>query len=871
MLIRDCARIVMVSVVLLHSAAIAASESNGGGCSEKPQTVIIRIAVVDADSWEPVPGATVRLCEDGPAPDGRSAVSPVAKTNEAGLAVFAFDGSASEEGYRGPPAGQSINNSDSWLGPIDAIDLVGSAGITHPAYSSRELRLCRHSQSQIQPTPTDLPCERLSYYRPDEIWAMALAGCNVRLQVGARYLDLALIAGNSINATDLPGGRALPCETSFAATLEGNTRLPDAAPQTAHGWRIDFYEIPLQPKSHQKGPVPVLVRLVGNVSNSTVGALVSGAAGSNSSDPSAPQLSISLAAPSQGLADVDLRLEDARRSQLGVAVIKLTPEKAAQLWNLPEPMANAVSYGSLMVDAVAPGSPAAQAGIEPGYVFFSMSSTDSGSAGTLSKAQTFFQSESEYTQSVAQRSFKSDDEVVFWGFQFPQGYQCTDTDDLGRYRKRYTLQFESMSGDPEPQRAGNPSAAGSRPVAEAANPGSASPTMSLPSNARSQPGAAVPDRASVGALFPSLGASANGTPRRANSSSLGSSKNRATSRATPRHTPGSITKTSPLPSGGSTASGGPTVSATVPAIEPTARSQGQTYTPPAFSISGTEKRDFSDSGRASLSDFLSSPFQERPSSGTGPAEPNRNSDSWTDEEFAQRPIVDLGAVEMEFVLIPRGEFTRGSPETEQGRDNDEGPVQTIRIAKPFWMSKYEVTQEQYTAVMGRNPSSFKANDNPVDSVSWETAREFCRRLSRRYDRTFRLPTEAEWEHACRAGTQGRYSYGDDSDLAKLDEYAWYFNNSQGKTHPVGQKNPNGYGLYDMHGNVLEWCLDRYDARYYEVSPTTSPAGPAYGARYVVRGGSWNSSWKNCRSAARHAYEPRFQNYRIGLRIILEME
>ncbi|MFW6106656.1 MAG: SUMF1/EgtB/PvdO family nonheme iron enzyme, partial [bacterium] len=172
-----------------------------------------------------------------------------------------------------------------------------------------------------------------------------------------------------------------------------------------------------------------------------------------------------------------------------------------------------------------------------------------------------------------------------------------------------------------------------------------------------------------------------------------------------------------------------------------------------------------------------------------------------------------GGVTMDLVLIPAGEFMMGSPRAEDERYDNETQHE-VRITKPFYMSKTEVTQEQWERMMGENPADFKGAKNPVDSVSWNDCRDFAKKLSEQVDSlTFSLPTEAEWEYACRAGSTTKYCFGDSD--RELGNYAWYRPNSDGKTHPVGQKKPNAFGLYDMHGNLWEWCQDRYGADYYK--------------------------------------------------------
>ena len=181
---------------------------------------------------------------------------------------------------------------------------------------------------------------------------------------------------------------------------------------------------------------------------------------------------------------------------------------------------------------------------------------------------------------------------------------------------------------------------------------------------------------------------------------------------------------------------------------------------------------------------------------------------------------------MKMVLIRPGKFMMG-----EGTDQHE-----VTISKPFYMGVYEVTQAQYEAVMGTNPGYFKGTTNPVETVSWNDAVEFCKKLSEKTRQTFRLPTEAEWEYACRAGTQTAFSFGDDP--SALGDYAWWNGNSSDTPHPAGQKKPNAWGLYDMHGNVMEWCADWHGG--YPKGPATDPSGPAtsaLGAR-VLRGAPW---------------------------------
>ncbi|MGB2754096.1 MAG: formylglycine-generating enzyme family protein [Phycisphaerae bacterium] len=232
--------------------------------------------------------------------------------------------------------------------------------------------------------------------------------------------------------------------------------------------------------------------------------------------------------------------------------------------------------------------------------------------------------------------------------------------------------------------------------------------------------------------------------------------------------------------------------------------------------------------------------------------------------------LDLGGgVTMKLALIPAGKFMMGSPDSEQGRSKDEGPQHGVTLSKSFYMGVTEVTQAQYEAVMGTNPSHFQGATNPVEEVSWNDAREFCKKLSEKTRQAVRLPTEAEWEYACRAGTATAFSFGD-ADSA-LGDYAWYRANSGWKTHPVGQKKPNAWGLFDMHGNVLEWCTDLYGE--YPKGPVTDPSGSATGDRgyLVLRGGSWIRADAGAfRCANRSSNGPSVRDFNYGLRVVVSV-
>ena len=225
--------------------------------------------------------------------------------------------------------------------------------------------------------------------------------------------------------------------------------------------------------------------------------------------------------------------------------------------------------------------------------------------------------------------------------------------------------------------------------------------------------------------------------------------------------------------------------------------------------------------------------------------------------------LDLGGGgKMDFVLVPAGEFDMGSNDGPA----EEKPIHRVKISKPFYVAKYEVTQAQYEKVVGRNPSKFKGADLPVEQVSWEDAQVFCKAASKLTGRTARLPTEAEWEYACRAGTTTQFSAGQGE--AALGTVGWYDKNSGDATHPVGQKKANAWGLYDMHGNVPEWCEDWHVEQYYAASPAADPQGPEKRGFRVLRGGSWYNDAARCRSACRIGGAPG-SHVNSGFRVVVK--
>ena len=253
------------------------------------------------------------------------------------------------------------------------------------------------------------------------------------------------------------------------------------------------------------------------------------------------------------------------------------------------------------------------------------------------------------------------------------------------------------------------------------------------------------------------------------------------------------------------------------------------------------------------------------------------------ENSSQNPETYTNSIGMEFVQIPAGEFMMGSSSDEEGRNDNEGPVHKVTFEKPYYLEKYEVTQGQWNAVMGSNPSCFKGDDLPVENVSWNDAQEFIKKLNEMEGtEIYRLPSEAEWEYACRAGTTSSYFFGDNA--SKLGDYAWYNgfitsderNQNQGEilsnesTHQVGQKKPNPWGLYDMYGNVWEFCLDKYHSDYNDATSNGSALEDETSSMYVSRGSCWSDSAENCRSARRGSDFPDNRNNILGFRLLMEI-
>ncbi|MDR2825798.1 MAG: formylglycine-generating enzyme family protein [Deltaproteobacteria bacterium] len=230
------------------------------------------------------------------------------------------------------------------------------------------------------------------------------------------------------------------------------------------------------------------------------------------------------------------------------------------------------------------------------------------------------------------------------------------------------------------------------------------------------------------------------------------------------------------------------------------------------------------------------------------------------------------SIDMEFVLIPAGSFTWAKEVKESKNVFGETertviPERKVSISQPFYLGKYEVTQEQWYAVMGNNPAKFLGRKNPVEQVSWYNVQEFIQHLNQKEGHTrYRLPTEAEWEYAARAGTKTTYFFGNSE--TDLGRYALY-SNPGSTTQPVGQKQPNPWGLYDIYGNVWEWMQDWFGE--YPKKAVSDPRGPSSGSYRVNRGGGWNSNARHCRSAHRSKILPDYRLSNLGFRLVLSPE
>ena len=241
-----------------------------------------------------------------------------------------------------------------------------------------------------------------------------------------------------------------------------------------------------------------------------------------------------------------------------------------------------------------------------------------------------------------------------------------------------------------------------------------------------------------------------------------------------------------------------------------------------------------------------------------------------------RMVKTADGIEYAFRWCPPGEFMMGISTDGPGWDDDETPVHEVKLTKGFWLLETQVTQVMWSGVMGENPSCFKGDRNPVENVSWDDCQEFCRKLSQKLGQRVKLPTEAQWEYACRAGTTTPFNFGYtlNGDKANCDgrhPYP-YGTCAEGpylaKTSPVGSYESNAWGLYDMHGNVWEWCSDYYDGDYCSRSPTCDPENTTVSLYRVRRGGSWDYFAGDCRSAIRSFGEPGRPDKNRGLRVML---
>jgi formylglycine-generating enzyme required for sulfatase activity len=250
---------------------------------------------------------------------------------------------------------------------------------------------------------------------------------------------------------------------------------------------------------------------------------------------------------------------------------------------------------------------------------------------------------------------------------------------------------------------------------------------------------------------------------------------------------------------------------------------------------------------------------------------------WTARELWPAPAQAVtNSIGMTLIPMRAGEFLMGLPASEPKPFDEEGPQHRVRITRPFYLGMTEVTQSQWAAIMPTTPwhgqyDVKEGPDYPATYVTWDDAVAFCRELSRREGKTYRLPTEAEWEYACRAGTETHFSFGDDA--SELGEFAWYDANTvhvgEGYAHRVGQKRANPLGLHDMHGNVFEWCSDWYAADYYAKSPPEDPDGASGGSARISRGGYWNGPPVFCRTTFRNHLAPANFHPGYGFRVLLE--
>lgn len=278
---------------------------------------------------------------------------------------------------------------------------------------------------------------------------------------------------------------------------------------------------------------------------------------------------------------------------------------------------------------------------------------------------------------------------------------------------------------------------------------------------------------------------------------------------------------------------------------------GSADSPPEFCRSSSRLGNAPSDLGASLGFRVYCELESSPETAVAPfdtAQAKAHQKAWADHLGV--PVISINSIGMKFAMIPPGEFMMGSPKMEPGRNSNE-MQHKVTLTQPFLIGTYEVTQSQYEKVAGSNPSRYQGANNPVDTVNWDDAVEFCRLLSvlpaeRAAGREYRLPTEAEWEYACRAGATTAYSFG--NDVSQLGRYAWFEGNGGATTHAVGMKTANPWGLYDMHGNSWEWCFD-LDAPY-TAEAVSNPQGPQSGTRRSIRSGAFFFNAFDVRSASR---------------------
>ncbi|HPS54490.1 MAG TPA: formylglycine-generating enzyme family protein [Sedimentisphaerales bacterium] len=261
------------------------------------------------------------------------------------------------------------------------------------------------------------------------------------------------------------------------------------------------------------------------------------------------------------------------------------------------------------------------------------------------------------------------------------------------------------------------------------------------------------------------------------------------------------------------------------------------------------------------------------------ADPSTGSAQTAPINVPQEKVVQLDEkTSMTFVYIPAGKFIMGSPPSEYRREFDEDPVHEVVITKGFYMGKYEVTQQQYLAIMKFHPGFvFPGNNRPAENIEWHSTKVFMRKWELKSGIKFRLPTEAEWEYACRAGTETAFYTGKtiSPDQANYNCRWTYLDSPKGlaidQTKPVGSYKPNAFGLYDMHGNVAEWCQDWYQVDAYKRSTKEDPQGPREGLSHVLRGGSWRDGPQTLRSAERASRIPRADRGFLGFRVVMPVQ